>query len=82
MMGVVDENEHTLGSEGAGIVKRVGSGVQDFQPGDRVMLIFSGCLGNRVQVPQGRVERIPENISFEVCITFQPWDLRSGKNNH
>jgi NADPH:quinone reductase-like Zn-dependent oxidoreductase len=70
-MGVVDENEHTLGSEGAGVVKRVGADVQDFQIGDRVMLIHSGCLGNRTQVPQGRVQRIPSSVSFEVSASFK-----------
>ncbi|CEJ62150.1 hypothetical protein PMG11_10658 [Penicillium brasilianum] len=70
VMGVVDENEHTLGSEGAGVVTRVGADVQDFHIGDRVMLIHSGCLGNRIQVPQGRVQRIPNSISFEDAATM------------
>ncbi|KAH8688630.1 putative polyketide synthase [Talaromyces proteolyticus] len=70
VMGVVDENEHTLGSEGAGVVRRVGADVQDFHIGDRVMLIHSGCLGNRIQVPQGRVQRIPDSISLEDAATM------------
>jgi NADPH:quinone reductase-like Zn-dependent oxidoreductase len=70
-MGVVDENERTLGSEGAGVVSRVGADVQDFQIGDRIMLIHSGCLSNRIQVPKGRVQRIPDSISFEVSASLK-----------
>lgn len=66
MMGIVYENEYNLGSEGAGIIRRVGKNVEGYEPGDRVMLAYSGCLGNRVQVPWQRICRIPTNMSFEV----------------
>ncbi len=32
-----------LGHEGAGVVERVGDGVQDFAPGDRVLMSYSFC---------------------------------------
>lgn len=35
-MGIVPENEHTLGYEAVGVVKRLGPGVTKFQVGDRV----------------------------------------------
>lgn len=66
-MGIVPENEFTLGYEGAGIVKRIGTGVENFKIGDRVCFLNNGSYANRLQVPVGRVHVIPNSMTFEVC---------------
>ncbi|KJK66098.1 Enoylreductase [Aspergillus parasiticus SU-1] len=64
-MGIVPENEYTLGYEGPGVVMRLGSGVAKFKVGDRVCFLHSGSYANRLQVP---VERA---MSFQTR-----WPLR------
>lgn len=65
-MGIIPENEHTLGYEGAGVVKRLGPGVTKFKEGDRVCFLCNGSYANRLQVPVGRVHVIPDWMTFEV----------------
>lgn len=83
-MGIVPENEYTLGYEAAGVVKRVGSGVTKFKEGDRVCFLNNGSYANRLQVPVGRAHVIPDWMTFEVCVGCQnsdcEWstDLRSA----
>jgi NADPH:quinone reductase-like Zn-dependent oxidoreductase len=66
-MGIVPENEYTIGYEAAGIVKRLGPDVTNFQVGDRVCFLNNGSYANRLQVPVGRAHVIPVSMSFEVC---------------
>jgi acyl transferase domain-containing protein len=66
-MGIVPENEYTLGYEAAGVVKRLGPGVTKFKEGDRVCFLANGSYANRLQVPAGRAHVIPDSMSFEVC---------------
>lgn len=66
-MGIVPENEFTLGYEAAGIVKRLGPGVTEFKIGDRVCFLNNGSYANRLQVPVGRAHTIPNSMTFEVC---------------
>ena len=68
-MGLVNEDEHMLGSEGAGIVRRVGRQVSGLRCGDRVAVILQGCLANRIQACPANVIRIPDTMSMEVCVT-------------
>ncbi|KAJ5375590.1 Acyl transferase/acyl hydrolase/lysophospholipase [Penicillium concentricum] len=63
-MGIVPENEHLLGLEGAGIVRRVGSNVQ-FKVGDRVVVFEKGCFANRIEVTKERTHLLPDSLSFE-----------------
>ncbi len=65
-MGIVPENEYTLGYEGAGVVKRLGPGVTKFKEGDRVCFLCNGSYANRLQVPVGRAHVIPKWMTFEV----------------
>nr|AFV71310.1 PyrA7 [Streptomyces rugosporus] len=53
-----------LGSEGAGVVVEVGEGVTGLAPGDRVMGLFSGCLGSRAITHRQLVAPIPDGWSF------------------
>ncbi|MFC9436167.1 SDR family NAD(P)-dependent oxidoreductase [Nocardia sp. NPDC057030] len=53
-----------IGGEGAGVVAAVGPGVKRFEPGDRVMGLFTG-VGSSVVADQSGVVRIPSGWSFE-----------------
>ncbi|OAA40092.1 Beta-ketoacyl synthase [Beauveria brongniartii RCEF 3172] len=52
-----------LSTEGAGVVKRVGSAVQTLQEGDRVFGIIPGNMGNHLRSPASLVAKIPSTIS-------------------
>lgn len=69
-MGIVPENEYTIGCECAGLVRRVGPGVTSFKVGDRVALMSKGTFANRVRVPVGRAHVIPSWMSFEDAATI------------
>lgn len=69
-MGIVPENEYTLGYEAAGTVKRLGPGVTKFAVGDRVCFLNNGSYANRLQVPTGRCHVIPDSMSFEDAATI------------
>ncbi|SMY26615.1 unnamed protein product [Zymoseptoria tritici ST99CH_1A5] len=69
-MGLVPENEHVLGLDGAGIVRRVASsGVVALRPGQRVVVSGHGVLANRVIKPACRVHELPAWMSFEQIAT-------------
>lgn len=68
-MGIVPENEHLLGVEGAGIVRRAAKGVP-FVPGDRVVVFEKGCFANRIQVTKERAHLLPASMSFEDAATL------------
>ena len=65
-MGLVPENEYTLGYEAAGVVIRVGSKSKKFEIGDRVCFLNNGSYANRLQIPADRAHVIPSSMSFEV----------------
>ncbi|KAI0179034.1 hypothetical protein GGR52DRAFT_588832 [Hypoxylon sp. FL1284] len=91
-MGLVPENEYTLGYEAAGVVKRLGPGVTKFKIGERVCFLNNGSYANRLQVPVGRAHVIPSSMSFEDAATipsvylasmyslFDMANLRKGKS--
>lgn len=54
----------TLGTEAAGTVVRVGSGVTQWKPGDRVLCRAPGGQAEMVAVPASIVTRVPEGCSF------------------
>src|SRR6266513_3170995 len=61
-----------LGSEGAGIVEAVGSGVTDVKPGDRVAY-SGGPLGAYSEVrvmPADRLVKLPDGVSERVAATL------------
>ncbi len=54
-----------LGSDAAGIVTRVGSGVTHLRPGDRVFGYFNDCLATRVIGKAPHIAAIADGVSFE-----------------
>ncbi len=56
---------HEVGMEGSGVIRRVGSAVQDHSVGDRVAFIQGGCIANRVMASQYRVFRKPDAINMD-----------------
>ena len=53
-----------IGSDGSGIVSRIGATVPHLQPGDRVAFARSGCMRTHVRIDSALVQRLPESMSF------------------
>lgn len=105
--GMLRQLPTTLGHEGAGVVQKIGDGVQGFREGDRVRIhptmtcgrcvycltgrdamcpsaamigfiafgaspvpefrdYHQGCLAEYIRVPSRYVDKLPDNVSFEV----------------
>ena len=60
----------TLGLECSGIVTVVGSQVDNFSRGDRVVAFASGSFGKFVTTKAGAVARIPNDMSLEAASTI------------
>ena len=59
------------GSEVAGTILAVGEGVQQLQPGDRVMAFPGiGGMAEKVVAPASGVRRIPDNMDFHTAAGF------------
>lgn len=59
-----------VGLEASGIVRRVGSAVHQFSPGDRIMISHLGLMCTRTVVRTERCVQIPDNISLEDAATI------------
>jgi NADPH2:quinone reductase len=60
----------TPGAEAAGVVERVGGGVDDLSPGDRVAYTSNGPIGSYSEVrvmPRWRLVKLPDGVSSEVA---------------
>jgi NADPH2:quinone reductase len=58
----------TLGSEAAGIVESVGSGVTEVQPGDRVAYAMArGSYAEYAVVPARHLVKIPDHVDFDTA---------------
>ncbi len=54
----------TLGSEAAGVVRAIGSGVGEFKVGDRVVsTAFKGAYAQRATVPADRAVHVPDGVT-------------------
>ncbi|QKX62342.1 uncharacterized protein TRUGW13939_09501 [Talaromyces rugulosus] len=69
-MGIVPENEHMIGCECAGYIRRLGPGVTGFKIGDRVVAQTNGTYVNHLQVVTDRVHAIPDWMSFQDAATI------------
>ncbi|KAI1174465.1 hypothetical protein F4777DRAFT_579896 [Nemania sp. FL0916] len=70
VMGIVPENEFTIGCECAGLVRRLGPNTTKFNVGDRVVVADKGSYANRVRVPAGRAHAMPSWMSYEDAATI------------
>ncbi|KAI0181289.1 hypothetical protein GGR52DRAFT_583703 [Hypoxylon sp. FL1284] len=70
IMGIVPDDEYTLGAECAGVIRRLGPGVDKFTTGDRVCAFHFGTFANRVRVPVDRCHIIPAAMTFEEAATI------------
>ena len=66
-MGIVPENQHLLGLERAGIIRRAGPLASHFSVGQRVLVFKKGSFGNRIIPTKERTHAIPNDMTFEVC---------------
>ncbi|KAE8376147.1 hypothetical protein BDV26DRAFT_294376 [Aspergillus bertholletiae] len=65
-MGIVPENERLLGLEGSGIIRRVGSSIEDKSLiGTSVVFMEKGAFSNRIQVPLDFTHPIPNTMSLD-----------------
>ncbi|KAJ5672085.1 KR-domain-containing protein [Penicillium longicatenatum] len=62
-MGLVG-HKNQIGFEGSGVVRRVGSAVQDFCPGDRVIPCYKGIFKTRITISSKRCWSIPDELSL------------------
>ena len=68
---------YTPGSDAAGTVEAVGTGVTKVKPGDRVYRAqtSTGAYAEYTLALEEQVHRLPENISFEQAASLIGWDL-------
>jgi len=61
-----------IGAEGAGIVKEIGSGVNDFEVGDKVSYAGAplGSYSTHRNYPTKNLIKVPKNIDLEVAATL------------
>lgn len=69
-MGIVPEDGHLLGVEGAGVILRVGDNVRDRHVGQRVVVFEKGTFANRIVASARRTFPIPAAMSFEDATTL------------
>lgn len=69
-MGLVQENEHALGCECAGTVRRLGKGCSKFKLGDRVVILRNATFANLCRSPEARAHLVPSSMSFEEAATI------------
>lgn len=65
-MGIIPENQHLLGLEGAGVIRRVGRSASQFTVGQRVLVFEKGTFSNRIIATTERTYGIPDDMTFEV----------------
>ncbi|KAI1504774.1 hypothetical protein F5X99DRAFT_405775 [Biscogniauxia marginata] len=69
-MGIVPDNEYEIGFECAGVVRKLGLGVDKFKVGDRVCMLKAGSYANRIRVSADRCHAIPALMTFEEAATI------------
>jgi len=70
LYNTVDDDPPPLGADCAGVITRVGPGVTEHRPGDRVAAMMWGGLASHLTVPAGNVFAVPERLSLEQAATL------------
>lgn len=81
-MGIVPEDGHLLGVEGAGVILRKGENVRDRHIGQRVVVFEKGTFANRIVASARRTFPIPATMSFEEATTLPAVYLTSVYGLH
>lgn len=81
-MGIVPEDGHLLGVEGAGVILRKGENVRDRHIGQRVVVFEKGTFANRIVASARRTYPIPSTMSFEEATTLPAVYLTSVYGLH
>ncbi|MBV8275154.1 MAG: SDR family NAD(P)-dependent oxidoreductase, partial [Verrucomicrobia bacterium] len=63
-LGMYAGRNDGLGAECAGVIVRVGDGVEDLKPGDRVMAVAAGGFNTYVTLRAGYVAIVPDGLSI------------------
>jgi len=93
MMGIIPENERLLGLEGASVIRRLGSRVDQntYHVGHQVLFFERGTFANRIQATTERVHPIPDSMSFEqastlasvyLAVLYSLYDLANTQPGH
>lgn len=69
-LGIVPEDEHRLGHEGAGVITGLGSEVSSYHIGDRILFYAKGAFANRVRMLKENVFLLPDSLSFAEAATM------------
>jgi hypothetical protein len=64
--GLFQANEHLLGLEAGGVIRRLGPNSGLLKVGQRVVVCRKGSLANRVQSPIEAIHPLPDTMSYEV----------------
>ncbi|KAI4264333.1 MAG: hypothetical protein L6R42_000544 [Xanthoria sp. 1 TBL-2021] len=90
-MGIIPENQHLLGLEGAGTIRRVGKSASQFTIGQRVLVFEKSTFANRIIATTERTYAIPDSMTFEEASTlpsvyltaiYSLFDLANTQNGH
>ncbi|PHH88306.1 hypothetical protein CDD83_7707 [Cordyceps sp. RAO-2017] len=69
-MGLLALPDGSFGTEGSGVVTKVGSGVADLRPGDRVLYMARHCFSTQATMSAQRCVRIGPSLSWENAATM------------
>lgn len=65
-MGLLQADEHLLGLEGGGVIRRLGRNTGSLKVGQRVVVSRKGSFANRIQSPVEAIHPLPDWMSYEV----------------
>ncbi|KAJ5379544.1 Fum1p [Penicillium cosmopolitanum] len=68
-LGLVGDKKE-LGLEGSGIIRRIGSKVHEFTPGDRIVTFYPGMFQSRIVTAPAWCFKIPDSISLDQAATM------------
>lgn len=60
----------TIGTDVSGTIRRVGSGVSNLKPGDRVIALCAGAYKSLVRVSELMCQKIPDEMEFDTAASL------------